>query len=305
MRRLPALTPASPLRKLRIRTIGSGWVERADRLPPALLLCVAIALVAVLGVLDVATGPETAFSIFYLIPVAVAGGLLSRSSGALVSLLAAAVWGYVEITTGRPYSAAWIAYYNAGVRLGFFLIVSELIHEARVAHLREQALSRIDPVTGLANTRVFEEYVNRAIVECRRYGRQFTIAYVDLDGFKQVNDRFGHSEGDEALRTVAAAIRDSLRATETVARFGGDEFGILMPETGLEQARASLGRVDAAVSRAATGRWGMGATLGAVTFTEPPDDADSAVRQADALMYRGKAAGRGRVLHATWPEPAE
>jgi diguanylate cyclase (GGDEF)-like protein len=294
-----------PVPKLRIPTVGSGWVERAGKLPPALLLGAAIALVAVVGVLDAASGPETALSIFYLIPVAVAGGLLSRSSGALVSLLAAGVSGYVEIMAGRPYSAAWIAYYDTGVRLGFFLIVNELIHEAHVAHLREQALSRIDPITGLANARVFEEYVNRAIVECRRNGRQFTIVYVDLDRFKQVNDRFGHSEGDEALRTVAAAMRDSLRATETVARLGGDEFGILMPDTGLEQARASLGRVAAAVSRASTSRWGLGATLGAVTFTEPPDDVDGAVRQADALMYRGKAAGRGRVLQAAWPNPAE
>jgi diguanylate cyclase (GGDEF)-like protein len=285
--------------------VGSDWVKRAGDLPAAVILATTIGLLAVVGALDAATGPETSFSIFYLIPVAIAAGLLSRPAGALVSVLAAAVWGYVEVTTGRPYSAAWIAYYNAGVRLGFFLIVNELIHQARVAHLHERALSRIDPITGIANARVFEEHANRVIAECRRYGRQFTIAYVDLDEFKQVNDRFGHAEGDQALRTVAAAIRNSLRTTDTVARLGGDEFAILMPETGVDQARASLGRVAAAVSSAASGRWETGVTLGAVTFTQPPVDVDSALRQADALMYRGKAAGRGRVMQATWPEPAE
>lgn len=123
-----------------------------------------------------------------------------------------------------------------------------------------------------------------------------------MDRFKQVNDGLGHAEGDRVLRTVAKLIAHSARATDVVARLGGDEFGILMPETGLEQARVSLERVAAALATGATGHYSVGATLGAMTFTEPPEDVAFAVHLADTLMYRAKAGGRGRILQDTWPE---
>jgi diguanylate cyclase (GGDEF)-like protein len=109
-------------------------------------------------------------------------------------------------------------------------------------------------------------------------------------------------EGDRLLRTVATLIENSLRTTDVVARLGGDEFGLLMPDTGVEQAKKSFQRAAAAIADGVEGRWAVGATFGAVTFSEPPDDVDAAVLRADALMYRGKAEGRGRILQATWPE---
>ena len=278
-----------------------GLAERMSEVPAALRLVIAIGLVAVVGVLDIATGAEVSFSIFYLVPVAFAGSLLSRRAGALVAVLSAAVWGYLEIRTGRPYSAAWIPIWNSVVRLGFFLLVNELITAARDAHLRERALSRTDAVTGIANARVFEEHVSRVIAEGRRYARPFTITYIDLDRFKRVNDELGHSEGDRVLRSVAGLIAAGSRTTDTVARLGGDEFGILMPETGVEQARLVLDRIAAAVAAGASRQRAVGATFGAVTFTTPPDDVDAAVHEADTLMYRGKSEGRGRTLQAVWP----
>ena len=279
-----------------------GWVERLVAIPPVVRLGMAIALVAVVGGLDMASGSEVSLSIFYLIPVAFAGLVLGRRAGTLVAALAAAVWGYLDITTGRAYEVGWVPFWNSAVRLGFFLIVNELLIEARRAHMAERALSRTDPVTGIANARVFEEHANRVAADSRRHKRPFTIAYIDLDRFKQVNDGLGHSEGDRVLRAVGAAIIGGTREVDTVARLGGDEFGILMPDTGADQARASLERIAADVARVASGRWAVGATVGAVTFTEPPDTVDWAVSQADALMYRGKAEGRGRILQATWPE---
>jgi diguanylate cyclase len=100
---------------------------------------------------------------------------------------------------------------------------------------------------------------------------------------------------------VATVLRDNARETDGVARLGGDEFGILMPGTDLEQARASLTRIAAAVGVACERPWAAGATFGAVTFAAPPADVDFAVGQADALMLRGKKHGRGCVLQAVWP----
>jgi diguanylate cyclase (GGDEF)-like protein len=285
------------------RPVVPIWSDRLISLPLAVRVLLSMVLLVCVAVLDTVTGSEVSFSIFYLVPVSFAGAFISRRTGFAIAILSAATWGYFEVTTGHAYSAAWIPYWNSAVRLGFFLLVNELIERLRRAHARQRALAREDSLTGIANARVFEEYAHRTIALSRRSGRPFSVAYVDLDRFKQVNDEFGHSAGDALLRTVALLIADGVRSTDMVARLGGDEFGILLPDTEAEQARVILERIAAAIADWVRGHWAVGATVGAVTFTEPPEDADFAVRQADALMYRGKAEGRGRILYATWPEP--
>lgn len=265
-------------------------------------ISITLFLLALVAWIDSTTGSELSFSVFYLAPVLLAGGLVSRSAGRITAIACAATWGYLDVSLGSGYSAAWIPLWNSAVRLTFFLIINELVSMLRIAHARERVLARTDTLTGLANARVFGEHLNHAIAQCRRDGRLFTLAYLDLDRFKKVNDDFGHSEGDCVLQAVASTIRRCLRATDAAARLGGDEFGILMRETDGEQARALLERVTASLAHDVEDRWGVSATFGSVTFTQLPDDADFALREADALMYRGKAAGRGCILQATWPE---
>ncbi|PKQ16440.1 MAG: GGDEF domain-containing protein [Actinobacteria bacterium HGW-Actinobacteria-7] len=272
--------------------------------PFAVRIALCLGLLAVVMLLDLLTGAELSFSIFYLIPVSFAAAFLSRRAGWALAVLSAGVWGLLEATTGRGLSAAWILYWNTTVRLGFFVLVTELIVRLLGAHERERALSRTDSLTGIANARVFREDVARAIDQSRRAGRPFTVTYIDLDRFKQVNDSLGHSEGDRVLRAVAELIVSGVRTTDVVARLGGDEFGILMPETESEQAQVTLERIAVRLERDIHRRWAVGATFGAVTFTEPPEDVDCAMRQSDALMYRGKDEGRGRILRSTWPESA-
>jgi diguanylate cyclase (GGDEF)-like protein len=277
---------------------GTRWLLSLS-LPVRMAL--GIALLAGMAMLDAGTGSEISFSIFYLLPVSFAGAFISRRAGLVFAVVSAASWGYLEVATGPAFSAVWIPYWNSLVRLGFFVLVNELIARLRRAHARERALAREDSLTGIANTRVFDEQVQRAIATGRRSGRPFTLAYLDLDGFKQVNDRFGHSEGDRLLRSIAKLMSEGVRATDVVARLGGDEFGVLMPDTGAEQARISLSRLAEGIEKGMDDRWAVGATIGAVTFTRPPADVDSAVGEADALMYRGKGEGRGRILQAIWP----
>jgi diguanylate cyclase (GGDEF)-like protein len=288
------------------RTGAAGWVSaRAESImsmPIAVRFLISLGLVVLVAAVDAATGSEISFSVFYLVPVAVAGGLVSRRAGWVVAVLSAATWGYLDVALGSHYSAAWIPFWNTGVRLAFFLLVNELIGMIRTVQAHLSELSRTDTLTGLANARVFADRAAQVIAQARRSGRAFTIVYVDLDQFKRVNDEQGHSEGDRVLRAAGALIAEGLRTTDLVARLGGDEFAILMPDTAMEQAGESLRRVAAAIARHAEEQRSVGATFGAVTFIEPPADVDSAVRAADALMYQGKAEGRGRILQATWPE---
>ncbi len=281
----------------------SKWFRavRARSEPVQFGLSVAV-LVAVTA-LDYLTGSEINLSLFYLLPVGFAGGIRSRRAGAAMAFVSAAVWGMLEYTTGRPYSALWILYWNTAVRLGFFLLVNELVERLRRSMTHIAELSRTDPLTGISNARMFDEYATRAIAESRRRSSPFTLVYVDLDAFKAVNDQFGHSEGDRLLKSVAAIILQEVRSTDVAARLGGDEFGVLMPDTQLEQARVVLERIAGRMAVEVGSRWGVAATFGAVTFDEPPGDVDIAVRLADALMYRGKAEGAGRILQEAWPEP--
>ncbi|MDA3936985.1 MAG: GGDEF domain-containing protein [Actinomycetota bacterium] len=283
-------------------TTTSRWTARIISAPAPILIGLSLALIALVALLDTLTGFEVSFSVFYLVPVSFAAWLLSRWAGRAIAVASAGVWGYLEFAMGHQYSASWIPYWNTAVRLAFFLLVAELIDRLRIAHSNERALSRTDMLTGIANSRVFLEQADRNIAQMRRRGLPFTLIYADLDHFKHVNDELGHVEGDRLLRTVAGIMADGVRTTDLVARLGGDEFAILMPDTEAQQARVSLERISDRIKSEVGARWAVGATFGAVTFSEPPTDVDCAVRRADALMYKGKAAGRGVILQETWPE---
>jgi diguanylate cyclase (GGDEF)-like protein len=101
--------------------------------------------------------------------------------------------------------------------------------ESRIREL--ESLSVTDPLTGLLNRRGFQEAMERTLAACRRHGEDGVLAYIDLDGFKQVNDSFGHGAGDTMLRHVAALLTRTVRATDYIARLGGDEFAIVFTNT--------------------------------------------------------------------------
>jgi diguanylate cyclase (GGDEF)-like protein len=261
--------------------------------------------VALVGVTDYVTGREVSLSIFYLAPVALVTWRAGRNPGVAVSVIAATVWGGVDLAGGSPYSSPLIPVWNSLVRLGFFIVTLLLIDAVRRAHAFERALARTDPLTGIANARAFRELLDRELTRMGRTGSALTLACLDLDHFKAVNDALGHEAGDRLLRDVATRIARSLRAQDLVARLGGDEFVLLLPDTEAPAAQAALDRSLGVVREAVAARPGIpadvGATIGAVVFTRPPASADAALRAADDRMYEGKRAGGGCLLVAGSP----
>ena len=280
----------------------SRSLEMLRTLPAPVKIGLVLAAWLFVAVVDTVTGPNLCISIFYLIPIIFAGGFISRHTGLFVAAASVMAWGYLEVSQGQPYEVFWIFYWNIAARLVSFLLINELVSALVYAYSRERTLSRTDGLTGIANARVFEEHAERTLSLSRRNGLPFTIAYIDLDHFKQINDEFGHAEGDRLLRTVALHIGVCLRKTDTLSRLGGDEFGILLPDTGEEQAGVLLGRIKDSLASKEEGRRSVSTTIGAVTFSDPPDNVDYAVFLADALMYKGKAEGRGCILQSRWPE---
>lgn len=178
-------------------------------------------------------------------------------------------------------------------------IVRKLLAFARLQVLaleRERVLSSVDPLTGTVNARAFRERARDEIDRSRRYGRPFTLAYVDLDNFKTVNDRFGHSAGDNLLRLVTDIIRKNLRTTDILARVGGDEFAFLLPETDQVSAHAVLDKIrNKVASSLKEAELPVTMSVGAVVYLSAPDSVDSMIHQADNLMYQAKYSGKNRI----------
>jgi len=174
-----------------------------------------------------------------------------------------------------------------------------LRHTRRQTHLR--ALAQTDVLTGLANLRAFRERLDDEVRRALRYGTALTCIMADMDHLKPVNDAFGHSAGDRAIAAVADVLRSQLRATDLGARYGGDEFVLLLPHTGAADGRILAERLCA---RLATTELPIGdrkvsvRTSFGVAELEPADGEDGGaglLRRADEALYAAKRSGRGRV----------
>ena len=277
-------------------TITTEYFSRLSR--PAWLLAGTI-IILLVGLTDYLTGEELSVSIFYLLPVAITTWFAGRGTGLFFAIMSAISWLAADMFGGHRYSHPAIPYWNMLVRFGFFLVILIILARLKAAYEHVKTLSSVDPLTGVLNGRAFQERANAEIERARRYAHPFTVAYIDLDNFNEVNDRFGHSTGNAVLCTVADIAGRNLRATDIVARLGGDEFGLLFPETGEESARAVLSKFRDTVSGSVQANgWPVTLSIGAVTFRNPPDSVDRMLRMADALMYEAKHGGKSRMRHA-------
>jgi diguanylate cyclase (GGDEF)-like protein len=158
--------------------------------------------------------------------------------------------------------------------------------KARVAEL--EARADIDPLLDILNRRGFERELARSIAYVKRYGTDAVLTYIDLDGFKAVNDRCGHAAGDELLKAVAAALAARVRASDVVARLGGDEFAVLMWNVSEAHAGAKARDLEEAVAAVTVERGGIALSVGAsagIAALSPLDTPAQAIDAADRAMY--------------------
>ncbi len=288
------------------RTSASGADARPlGRIPPIAWLASAMGMIACVGVADYLTGIATSLMLFYLAPigfgtwfVSLRGGLILAFTSTVVSFAADALHGTAGAHAHLPIPMlGWNALMQLGTSSALVLMLAAL----RGRLEGEELLARTDALTRIANRRAFFETTALEIERARRTQRPLSLAYVDCDGFKDVNDRLGHAQGDALLATVAQTLQANLRAVDSVARLGGDEFGILLPETDGEETAALLARVHAALlSSMAAHDWPVGFSAGAATFLLPPGSVDEIVARADALMYAAKREAKGSVRLASY-----
>jgi diguanylate cyclase (GGDEF)-like protein len=187
---------------------------------------------------------------------------------------------------------------DIGVPFATSVLTVFLARAWRISYLTAADQAATDPLTGLANRRVFFAEVEAEITRQRRYAGVFSLAVLDLDGFKALNDSKGHRAGDEVLTLVAEVLRNRARKSDSLGRIGGDEFGVLMPNTRDVDCTAMLRDLCATIEqRTAAADCSVTASIGCKTFWSPPESSADALQQADRLMYEAKSSGRNRAEH--------
>jgi diguanylate cyclase (GGDEF)-like protein len=273
-------------------------LDRLERLPRALTVALSLAAVIAIALAKHWAGPGFTFLLFYLVPVFAAAWFAGRRAGVLVSVAGAVAYFFSE-GLGRGFETRpLVPVFNFAARLGAFLFVTYFVSALRRSLEQERRLARTDALTGALNRRSFFEAADLEIKRARRHRHPFTVAYLDIDDFKELNDRFGHTAGDSALRALTDTLRRGVREIDSVARLGGDEFVLLMPETDDAAARTVVTRVRQSLAGvAAENHWPISFSVGVVTWTTPPRTVDAMIKQADDTMYEVKNTGKNRIAH--------
>jgi diguanylate cyclase (GGDEF)-like protein len=258
-------------------------------------------LIAIIGLIDYLTGHELAFSELYIIPIALISWCMERKFRHWAAILSAVVWLTADLSTGFPYSQPFIPIWNTLIRMALFFMITWLFSTLKISMAREKELARIDYLTGAANSRCFKELLQAEIDRYQRYEHPFALAYIDLDNFKSVNDRFGHSAGDEVLRAVVNSAKKHLRKTDVIARLGGDEFALLLPETSPEFARSAIAKIQGyLLDEMRRSNWPVTFSIGVLTCGKTPSTPDELVKIADELMYVVKRNEKNAINYAAY-----
>jgi diguanylate cyclase (GGDEF)-like protein len=271
-------------------------VDHLTNLPRPVVTTLALLVCAAVGVIDGLSGPEYSLVPFYLVPVALSAWFVGRRAGYLLACLGALIWLMAEVA-GRDHSRLDFAvYWNDFMELLLFLLTALVVSALKGAFEREKAIAHTDHLTGLPNRRHYYEIVTAEMRRNHRYDEPFTVAYLDIDHFKNVNDTMGHEEGDKLLRQAATAIAAAIRETDTVARLGGDEFALLFPETAGDSALSVAAKVRQRLGADVESRWPVSFSMGLVTYLKSPATVDEVIGRADHLMYQVKDGSKDGLL---------
>jgi len=180
-------------------------------------------------------------------------------------------------------------------------VTSMLAADILQAKKRITLLSQTDDLTGLLNMRAFNLVLEKEIARVTRYAQPFTVIMVDIDDLKGINDQHGHTAGSRLIKIIAHSIQECVRTSDVLARYGGDEFVILMAHTSTEHARTAAERIRAAINNTSFDRKGVRiastVSVGIASFPECVKDAEEVLDKADIALYKSKQCGRNKVTY--------
>jgi diguanylate cyclase (GGDEF)-like protein len=290
------------------------WLPFATSLMDVSLVTAALLTYSIAGDPHRAINSDITFEVYFLaigltglrydLRLSVIAGSAAVLQYALVLYVAA---GLHDLDSAR-YAPWTYGRFDAGEQVSrlLLLVLQTILCTVFVHRLRRhRRQSNSDRLTGLFNRAYFEEFLAAEVRRSERYARLFAVAMVDVDHFKQFNDTYGHAAGDHALRLVADTLKRLMRRSDLVARYGGEELVLVMPETTLDAATRRLEAIREAVALTPLGFPGgnspMRVTVSAGVAAWPQDglDGEKVVTAADLRLFRAKALGRNRVVSST------
>lgn len=247
--------------------------------------------------LHMMTGLAYEFHVLFDIPILLVAWLIGARAGYTLAIFSVGLWFFADHMLRVEHSEAVPLLFNTSMRLAFFLGGVWLMAQLRYVLHRESRLAREDVLTQLPNRREFHEQGRHAFAQAQRLSAPFTVAFIDLDHFKEVNDNFGHEAGDRALKNVAAVMLRHVRASDIPGRLGGDEFALLLPNMDADAAATYTENLRQQLLAAMREHgWPVTFSIGVACYRHAPRDFEGALAQADALMYEVKNGGRDRIL---------
>ena len=270
-----------------------------DRLRRALRLIAWATLAAGVFVLNVRTGADLRLGILYVVPVLLAASYDGLGWGIAFALATALLRFGVGIDQLPLDTSLQVRLLNEAGYLTVVGVAIAGLSQLRRTQAQLELLATHDPLTTVLNARAFASQVAQELGRNRRYGRPLALIYLDLDDFKRVNDAHGHATGDAVLRLVADAMRSAVRQADFVGRLGGDEFGVLMPETDGSVAHSVANRLAGGIRTVFRGTPSVTASIGVVAVTGTEAGSDELLRKADQAMYEAKRTGKDRVVQVT------
>jgi len=230
---------------------------------------------------------------------------LERSDAAVTARINDRTLAQIQTAERLRRYVTWLLLGSVGGLTGLFIAYRRVQIRERAAQSRIERLAHFDMLTGLPNRALLIDRLNQESARAKRGARPFAVLMFDLDGFKKVNDTWGHGAGDQVLRQVGTRARACVRASDTVGRLGGDEFLAILPETTLEGAQGVAEKLRAAlrepyeVAKETTAN--VGASVGIAVFPQHGTDAEDLQRAADGALYHSKQEGKNRISVARTP----
>jgi diguanylate cyclase (GGDEF)-like protein len=206
-----------------------------------------------------------------------------------------------DVLLGCVHPSLVVPVWNGAMELSVLLIIAYFFSTLKSVLFLERSFARVDYLTEIANARHFHEQAEIEFTRSARYNRPLSIVVADIDNFKYVNDNFGHATGDRLLHAVAKTIQKTLRRTDIIARIGGDEFAIVLPETDCRSAIAAATKVRDNLSRAVgKNGWPVTFSMGIVTRLGAQCSLKDSMKKADDLMYTAKKNGKNMIMTETF-----
>lgn len=280
----------------KIENVITRYFAFLDSLGCTINTIIGVVCCIILAVIDLLTPAEYVFSFLYLLPIAFTTWFSGKKAGFIISLVCATLLSRIYLHLG-PLAAAW----NIASVFGIFTVVALAFYRIKQLLEIEKSLSRFDSLTGALNLRAFTEFVEYEIKLLQREFSPFSLAYIDVDNFKSVNDTHGHGVGDDLLKSVVMCIKQYLRGTDVIARVGGDEFVIFFPSTDQNKAKIAIKKIYESIAQLSEkNKCLITVSMGIVTSMSRACKFEELLSEADRLMYEVKKDGKNHAHYVVF-----